>query len=581
MKLVLPITFIILIQLACTPKATIQPDEPYTTDVFNSALLPTDSLRTYNFVYARVDSIKKYLATNIPILLLQDSMSASQLQAQQVAIRDTAFTLYTYNKESKQPYRNEIFNVYAARQSDVGGIKVPFSLANVYRVEMYNYALNLMTMSLVDVAQAKVLTTAYYSQTQPDIPNHLKILAQLIAINSPEVQQALGYTPTQAQALMSNTQTALNRTKCERSRHLCVAPTFVQGGKALWAIVDLTEHRLVGVRWTNVGTTGAPSTTITERKLQDDKITACYCETETKLTRNDWSMNYMLTSSDGLRVSDVSYKGTKVLTSAKLVDWHVSYSGTEGFGYSDAVGCPYFSQSAVVAISIPQVLPMVNGSGFAVEQSYASQGWPTPCNYNYKQRFEFYNNGSFRVSCASLGRGCGSDGTYRPVFRIAFADNANNVYQYNNNTWNQWLTEQWTQQTETTKYDATGALLKITNATGKGYYVQPANAQFNDGGRGDNAYLYATLNLPNREEGDADLPTIGPCCNTDYHQGPDKYIQAENIQNKSLVLWYVAQLKNDDSKGREYCWAESVLVNGVYKTTAFPCFAGPMFIPIP
>ena len=61
------------------------------------------------------------------------------------------------------------------------------------------------------------------------------------------------------------------------------------------------------------------------------------------------------TSSDGLRISDVKYNGKVVFLNAKLVDWHVSYSNTDGFGYSDAVGCPYFSNAAVVAIDHPKL----------------------------------------------------------------------------------------------------------------------------------------------------------------------------------------------------------------------------------
>ena len=78
------------------------------------------------------------------------------------------------------------------------------------------------------------------------------------------------------------------------------------------------------------------------------------------------------------------------------------------------------------------------------------------------------------------------------------------------------------------------------------------------------------------------MVTIGPCCNTDYHQGPEKFIEPapDNIQNKKLVVWYVAQLKNDNTKGSEYCWAESVLENGVYVTKSYPGFCGPMFIPV-
>ena len=137
-------------------------------------------------------------------------------------------------------------------------------------------------------------------------------------------------------------------------------------------------------------------------------------------------------------------------------------------------------------------------------------------------------------------------------------------------------------QTATTAYAENKYQYQLTDNTGNGFLMQPANGKFGDGGRGDNAFVYVTQNKSIVDEGEADLVTIGPCCNTDYHQGPEKFIEPspDNIQNKKLVVWYVAQLKNDDAKGREYCWAESVLENGVYVTKAYPCFAGPMFVPI-
>lgn len=74
----------------------------------------------------------------------------------------------------------------------------------------------------------------------------------------------------------------------------------------------------------------------------------------------------------------------------------------------------------------------------------------------------------------------------------------------------------------------------------------------------------------------------GRCCNNDYHQGPEKFIEpvADNIVNTGLVVWYVPVLKNDDTPGKEYCWAKADLINGTYKTTTYPCIAGPMFIPV-
>ena len=96
----------------------------------------------------------------------------------------------------------------------------------------------------------------------------------------------------------------MNKTKCERSKHLCVAPTFVvTGEKALWAIVDLTDLALVGVRWTQVGTTGKP---VTEKSLQNEVLTKQFCETNNSLDKNGWKLNYILTGSDGLKISDVT-----------------------------------------------------------------------------------------------------------------------------------------------------------------------------------------------------------------------------------------------------------------------------------
>ena len=33
--------------------------------------------------------------------------------------------------------------------------------------------------------------------------------------------------------------------------------------------------------------------------------------------------------------------------------------------------------------------------GFALEQTFKSEQWPSPCNYNYLQRYEFYKDGRF------------------------------------------------------------------------------------------------------------------------------------------------------------------------------------------
>jgi len=402
----------------------------------------------------RMEKIKKTLALPVPVLLLEPSDSVQQI-AQQISLADPKVKEFFFEPSTRAPYRNEIFNAYPARPQE---IPKGFDPKSVYKVEMYNYPLNLTVTTFVDLLRKMVVSVNIAPHTQPDLNLQLTNLAMQIAINSPEVIRALGYQPAEKEAIMSATKTSLNRTKCERSMHLCVAPTFVKGEKALWAIVDLTDHRLVGIRWTHVGSSG-PVKRISERNLIFDKIMECNCRQLKSVEKNGWKMNYVITTSDGLRISEVYYHGKLVINNAKLVDWHVSYSGTDGFGYSDAVGCPEFSQAAVVAVSEPAISELiVNGktAGFVLEQKFQSEQWPRPCNYNYVQRYEFYTDGRFRIAVASFGRGCGNNGTYRPVTRISFAGGRNFFSEWKPEGWKPWTTEQWQLQSLQTAYSKRG-----------------------------------------------------------------------------------------------------------------------------
>ncbi|MBL0259732.1 MAG: hypothetical protein IPQ10_01450 [Saprospiraceae bacterium] len=156
-----------------------------------------------------------------------------------------------------------------------------------------------------------------------------------------------------------------------------------------------------------------------------------------------------------------------------------------------------------------------------------------------------------------------------------------NFYSAQKNKWKKWSMENWALENFPSEYFKNKYLGKFTTGSKSSeIWIEGNRGQFGDGGRGDKAYFYLTKDHPNQDEGTVDLPTIGPCCNLDYKQGPDKFIdpQPEPIENSALVFWYVPQIKNDDRKGNEYCWAESVLENGVFVPKIYPCFSGPKFI---
>jgi hypothetical protein len=523
------------------------------------------------------------LTQDPPVLRIDErELTAGQQIAQEVALTDLDVTQYAYSLVDGARLRNEVFNIFPARPADMSAEDAAACAdGDCYRVEIYNYGANLTVVAIVDAAAERVVGQEVVAGSQPEVPASLGDLALQIALNAPAVEEELGFKPTDA--VMPNVKTALNDSSCENSRHLCVAPTFIVNDRALWAVVDLTDLRLVGVRWTDLGNVNAPATS--ERSVVIETLAAEACGEETLVERGDWSLAYLLTTSDGLRVSDVRYQGKPVMRSAKLVDWHVNYSREEQFGYSDSTGCPLLSTfTTIVASTLPQVEPIVAEGeeiGFAVMQEFTHHDWPMPCNYRYEQRYEFYHDGRFRVVVGNLGRGCGNDGTYRPILRLDLnGDDAATFSAWDGREWAPWQEEQWAEQTDASVYTDEGYRYRVDFEDGRGYYIEPGQGQFEDGGRGDFAYTYVTEYA--RREGDGDMVSLGSCCNENYAQGPEIFIDTPpaDITEREIVLWYVPQLKNDDTPGEEYCWAEQVVVDGLFDGVAWPCYAGPMFVPV-
>jgi hypothetical protein len=525
------------------------------------------------------------LASNQPIVLFTGDLNEQARRAEDVAVTSARFQYFARDPDSGQALRSEIMTVRPALPADLAGPSATCPTDACYRVEMFNYSTNATAVAIVDFAKAAVLDVTYHEDTQPEIPAYLADIAAQIAIQSPEVADALGFKPGVGLAGMPSVKTALNGSQCERSHHLCVAPTFLRNeeGRALWAIVDLTDGRLVGVRWTQLGQGEAQP--VTEQSLQDAVVMADYCETPHTLTRDGWELTYLLTSSDGLEVKDVKFEGRPVLRSAKLVDWHVSYSGEDGFGYSDASGCPLFSTASVVAFNGPVVEDIAAGetaAGFALWQDFRSELWPLPCNYRYMHRFEFLADGRFRVVAENLGRGCGNNGTYRPVVRIALAPgpegDKSTLAQWDGSAWQPWTKEAWALLPADAPATGDGDAFRVLGGDGTGYTARIDYGPTGGVPRDHDAYLYLTRHKP--EEGDTDMVTIGPCCNTDEHQGPEQFLDPpEDVQGQPLVLWFVPRLKNDDQPGRQYCWTETVIEGGVAHPQIHPCTAGLTFTP--
>ena len=567
-------------------------------------------------IYQDIPEVQRYIEDRKEIMskekavlpLEKHELDSNGYKAQNIVLDDAEFLKDTV--QNGKILHNDMMRVLPALVSSLDeNLKILCKQSRCYQAEKYNFATNTTTRAIVDIDKKKVLSVERYENMQPDISQRLTRIAQAIALNAPEVKKALGFSPTKKDMSMANVRGSLRESPCENANHLCVAPTFTNHKKeqALWAIVDLTELKLVAAKWAGLGKTTTPAC-ISERTLQNRYIMKNFCQKDTQLVKNGWEITYRLTGSDGLEIRDVKFKGKSILRSAKIVDWHVAYQQKGGekldtttetyiegrrveylrqedgaylFGYNDAMGCPMFSTSVVLPFNGPQVRKLKNSDGFMLTQDFRNPKWPMACNYRYENRFEFYDDGSFRVVGVNKGRGCGDNAIYRPVMRIDIALGGKENFYAWEDEWKLWEKEN-SEYVVASQMHGAGSRYpyKITNSadTQDGYYIEPNNGQFDDSSRGDNARLFVTQFKQN--EGDRDLLTLGSCCDLKI-EGVEPYINGENIIAENLVLWYVPHIRNDARDGHEYCWADTAIgKDGNVEVKVWPCTVGPKFVPV-
>jgi hypothetical protein len=488
---------------------------------------------------------------------LPQTATPQQAEAQELALSDGRVAAYTMGR------RTEVFGV-----RDVLGQFTPESqaceTAVCFQVEIYNFDDNEAILAIVNTDSGEVLDVLRQPGVQPGINKRLADRAIEIAANHPQVIEALGYRPQRV--TVAPVPAGMPGTVCDEG-HLCAAPTFSLGDRLLWAMVDLTEERLVDIAWTDISPDD-PGVSVPAIPQG--------CPAPGDVARDGWQLSYQTTGTDGLRVHTISYQGVPVINNIKLVEWHAAYTSS---GFVDSTGCGGGGGGfPIYPYEETEVLDLVdshnNVIGFEVVQDFRMGNWGGSCNYRYDQRIQFFNDGRFRVVSGAYGKGCGNNATYRPVVRIDMAVNGSENDSFA--TWNgeDWLpnsTEFW--QLQAAPYTAEGYRWKVWDADGMGYYLEPGRGQFGDNGRGDFAYIYVTQHKAN--EGDTDLGVIGSCCNSDHQQGPHNYVNGESIANQNIVIWYVPQMVTDVTPGNMYCWT----VTGGANPETYPCFAGPMFVP--
>lgn len=500
------------------------------------------------------------------MLSLSDELDQAQQIAQRAALADSRVQAYTTG------YRTEVFGVQTVSHQ-FSEAASECAEADCRQVNIFNFDESATIAVMVNVETESVLDVLYQPNIRPGINKRLADKAMDIALNAPEVIEVLGYQPTSSD--WAPMDSSLSDSLCEEG-HMCVAPTFNMGKYILWAVVDLTDETLLDVYWTAIRMEESNGEVRYPDEYESLSDVQCIA-TSGSAGQNGWAIDWEVTAHDGFHIYDVTFNGEAVLTSAKLVEWHTDYGGT---GYVDSTGCGGGGGGFGIApygdMTQHDLLDENNNIiGFELLQDFRMAFWGQACQYRYDQRYQFYNDGRYRVVAGAYGKGCSSEGVYRPVIRIdvAVAGDENDSLELWESDWSTQATEVRVGPDHATSPE--GYMARIVDQSGKGYFIEPGNGQFNDGGRGDNEYLYGMLHHLGQGEADLGVFAIG-CCDAEEH-GPEIYLNNESIEDENLVLWYVSQ-SEISTFGFEpsdfYCWTGTAVPELV-----FPCFTGPMFTP--
>jgi hypothetical protein len=548
---------------------------------YHSSLLPVlTSMLLLLFIsvgYTLLDAPVEVARGKSAAIPLSHTLTDEQELAQTIALADARVQAYTVGQ------RTEVFGVAHYLDVNTPISRAGCTLDNCRIVNIFNFDASATIQAFVRLDTQTVVEVYYQAGIRPGINRRLADRAMEIALNEPTVVEIIGQQRTSSDwAPMDST---LVGSACEAG-HMCVAPTFDMGDYILWAIVDLTDDRFVDTFWT--ATDGLRTGPVPYPDAYDT-LTPQGCPEPGIATRNGWVVNYNVTGTDGLRVSDVTYNNAVVIRSGKLVEWHVDYGGS---GFQDIIGCGGSGGGFLIyPYGDTHILDLTNEGGdvigFEVVQDFRQSNWGANCNYRYEQRFQFYTDGRFRTVQGAFGKGCGVTSTYRGLMRLDLAmggtDSNDTLATWNGSAWqNESVENRWCPEGESHAScvgwvpgsNPDGYRFRITDSqTNSGYYVEPGRGQFDDEGQGDFEFVYALAHHP--DEGDEDLGIFAVGCCNDYTHGPEEYMNGENINDSDLVLWYLPQMATDGVEPDYYCWT----VTGEPNPETYPCFGGPMFVP--
>ena len=248
------------------------------------------------------------------------------------------------------------------------------------------------------------------------------------------------------------------------------------------------------------------------------------------LNMNRWSINWNITSSHGIEISNVTYGGILTVRDALLNGVLVKY-----FQQPPGYSCLFFDDlanddisSSIAGLSI-QFLSGPDPS-FQIRAQYN----PSGIGYNYTQDWRFYNSGRWDAILYVGHIGCGWNHTYQPHFRISLA-----LGTKNNDLMSQYTPSRvWQNVIWEGNYTDNGNRDSAYNSTqwrvGDGrsyYYIDSIVVPWANDMPIIPAKIYLVRDQPGELEPNTNPPSTIP--------DPIKFANGQLAYRQSIALWYL------------------------------------------
>jgi len=237
----------------------------------------------------------------------------------------------------------------------------------------------------------------------------------------------------------------------------------------------------------------------------------------TTIDKNGWKFNVVLTATDGLAITNASFKGSTVFKRISIPQIRVFYSANptmnDQLGKGSGANIPYKPGSLRSASDARRI---------DVRASFREPDWPDAFTYRYDIRYTFMSSGQIRSRVNAYGPGLEPTQEYQVDLRIDLdvdgkgRDFFQHFYEGN------WIAPRKECNCRDEGTHRNGAeWLVYDGATGRARYLRPRES--------DRRPLVFALRFKDGE-GNHDL---GP-----VYTSPGTFRNGESIQFTNVVLWY-------------------------------------------